>query len=198
MLIKLSPVRSDTTLVVFRLKDQLTVNNVALDFTNLPDGASLPADAVGSIDVLEPIERVNGDLVVTLRLPHAVDAPEAARFPADIVNPADGAVSLPGLETVDPQPAVAGVIDWSMMITAEMKSAKAEAETLARAQAESARLRKIADDAIAPLQDAVELGRADQAKQDLLKAWKNYRLDLVEVPEQGGYPTAIDWPVLPA
>ncbi|MBH3412865.1 tail fiber assembly protein [Pseudomonas putida] len=85
-----------------------------------------------------------------------------------------------------------------MMVTSEMKAAKVAAETLARAQAESARLRKIADDAIAPMQDAVELGRADQAKQDLLKAWKNYRLDLVEVPEQAGYPASIDWPAPPA
>ncbi|MDM1714356.1 phage tail protein, partial [Pseudomonas sp. 165] len=39
---------------------------------------------------------------------------------------------------------------------------------------------------------------ADQAKQDQLKAWKNYRLDLVEVPEQAGYPATIDWPAPPA
>ncbi|WP_232244428.1 tail fiber assembly protein [Pseudomonas putida] len=198
MLIKLSPIRSDAPLVVFRFKDQLTVNGVALDFTELQEGASLPPEAVGSSDVLEPIERVNGQLVVTLRLPHAADAPESARFPADIINPSDGPVSLPGLEIGEPQPAVSGVIDWSMMVTSEMKAAKVAAETLARAQAESARLRKIADDAIAPMQDAVELGRADQAKQDLLKAWKNYRLDLVEVPEQAGYPASIDWPAPPA
>lgn len=198
MLIKLSPIRSDAPLVVFRFKDQLTVNGVALDFTALQEGASLPPEAVGSSDVLEPIERVNGQLIVTLRLPHAADAPESARFPADIINPTDGPVSLPGLEIGEPQPAVSGVIDWSMMVTSEMKAAKVAAETLARAQAESARLRKIADDAIAPMQDAVELGRADQAKQDLLKAWKNYRLDLVEVPEQAGYPASIDWPAPPA
>ncbi|MDM1715244.1 tail fiber assembly protein, partial [Pseudomonas sp. 165] len=65
-----------------------------------------------------------------------------------------------------------------------MKAETAAAQLLMAAVAEAGRLRKIADDAIAPLQDAVELGRADQAKQDQLKAWKNYRLDLVEVPEQ--------------
>ncbi|MFJ2981181.1 MULTISPECIES: tail fiber assembly protein [unclassified Pseudomonas] len=65
-------------------------------------------------------------------------------------------------------------------------------------QAEILRLRFSADQAIAPLQDAVEFGRADQAKQDLLRAWRNYRIDLSEVPEQAGYPTDIDWPAPPA
>lgn len=66
------------------------------------------------------------------------------------------------------------------------------------AQAEILRLRFAADQAITPLQDAVELGRADQAKKDLLRAWKNYRIDLTEVPDQAGYPTEIDWPAPPA
>ncbi|PLP87590.1 phage tail protein [Pseudomonas sp. FFUP_PS_41] len=79
-----------------------------------------------------------------------------------------------------------------------MKAETAAAQLLMAAVTETGRLRKIADDAIAPLQDAVELGRADQAKQDQLKAWKNYRLDLVEVPEQAGYPATIDWPAPPA
>lgn len=73
----------------------------------------------------------------------------------------------------------------------------AEQETILVAQAEISRLRKIADDAIAPLRDAVELGRADQAKQDLLIAWKNYRLDLMEVVDQPGYPATINWPTSP-
>lgn len=87
MIIKLSPVRSDARLFVSRLADMLTLNGVAFDFAALPDGATLPSEAVSSECVLDPIERLNGRLVITLRLPHAADAPELARFPDDIIDP---------------------------------------------------------------------------------------------------------------
>ena len=91
----------------------------------------------------------------------------------------------------------AAIQDW-VLATAEQVEAYEAKQVIDHAAAEITRLRAKADAAIATLQDAVELGRADQAKQDLLKAWKNYRLDLVEVPEQAGYPEVIDWPALPA
>lgn len=89
-------------------------------------------------------------------------------------------------------------IDWSKMITAEMKAAQAAAEQLAQAQAETSRLRKIADAAIAPLQDAVDLDEATEAEALRLKEWKRYRVALNRLPDQPGYPAAIDWPAPPA
>ena len=65
------------------------------------------------------------------------------------------------------------------------------------AHSESARLRSIADYAIAPLQDAVDVDEATDADVASLKAWKKYRVALSRVPEQSGYPNAIEWPVLP-
>ncbi|MFV3287064.1 hypothetical protein ACNFCI_23945, partial [Pseudomonas sp. NY15356] len=122
MIIKLSPVRSDLPLAVVKTGDQLEINGVSLDFSRLADGSTLPAEAVSSSFIVAPVERVNGDLVVTLMLPHATDAPESARFPIDIRDPADGRVPLPGLEWSDPLEAVVGVIDWSQEITAETKA----------------------------------------------------------------------------
>lgn len=89
-------------------------------------------------------------------------------------------------------------IDWSKMVTAEMKAAQAAAERLAQAQAEASRLRKVADDAIAPLQDAVDLDEATEAEAMRLKDWKRYRVALNRLPDQPGYPAAIDWPAQPA
>lgn len=89
-------------------------------------------------------------------------------------------------------------IDWSQMITAEMKQAAAAAERLASVQAEIARLRKIADDAIAPLQDAMDLGEATAEEGAELTAWKRYRVVLNRLPDQPGYPDEITWPVPPA
>ncbi|MFT0521608.1 hypothetical protein ACMSI7_28725, partial [Pseudomonas faucium] len=162
MIIKLSPVRSDAVIVVSRLRDQLTINGIAWDFTQLPEGASLPAEAVDCADVLDPIYRLDGKLVVSLRLPHAADAPESARFPVDIIDPPDGAVSLPGLNGGEHQPAVAGVIDWSKVISAEDKAAAAAAQVLGAAIADIAARRSTADAAIAPLQDAVDLGEGTE------------------------------------
>ncbi len=72
------------------------------------------------------------------------------------------------------------------------------ADPLQQAQEEVASLRAIADAAIAPLQDAVDLGEATDAESALLKEWKQYRVALKRVPEQSGYPANIEWPTPPA
>ena len=89
-------------------------------------------------------------------------------------------------------------IDWSQLITAEMKAAQEAADVLAQAQAEASRLRKMADDAIAPLQDAVDLDEATDTEAALLKEWKRYRVALNRLPDRPGYPHTIDWPAPPA
>ncbi|MFJ4056724.1 tail fiber assembly protein [Pseudomonas sp. NPDC089743] len=89
-------------------------------------------------------------------------------------------------------------IHWSMMITAAMKETVAAAALLEQVQAEIAGLRKVADDAIAPLQDAVDIDEATADEEARLKLWKKYRVALSRVPEQEGYPIAIDWPAPPA
>jgi Caudovirales tail fibre assembly protein. len=89
-------------------------------------------------------------------------------------------------------------IDWSQLITAEMKATRQTAQQLAEAVAESASLRKEADHEIAPLQDAVDLDEATDADLALLKLWKKYRVALSKVEAQPGYPVSIDWPAPPA
>ncbi|OOV90968.1 phage tail protein [Pseudomonas sp. MF6396] len=91
-----------------------------------------------------------------------------------------------------------GSIDWSQMVTAEMKREAAAAQHLAGVQAEIAAQRGAADSAIAPLQDAVDLDDATEAEATALKAWKKYRVALNRLPDQPGYPTDIDWPAPPA
>lgn len=199
MIIKLSPVRSDAELAVTKIGDSLIINGTSLDFSRLENGDTLPADAVGSSWVVQPVERVGGVLVVTLMLPHGVDAPYGARFPVDIHATADGAVFLPGIEHSDAQPpSTSGVIDWSQVITQAMKDRAAAEDHLDQVLAETATRRAVADSAIAPLQDAVDLDVATEAEAAELTAWKKYRIALNRVPDQPGYPATIDWPVPPA
>jgi len=197
MILKLSPVRSDIHLSVAKTGDILEVNGVALDFSRLADGATLPAEAVGCNFVIAPVERINGDLVLTLMLPHDADAPQGARFPVDIY-PADGQVQLPGLDLGERLPANPGVIDWSQVITGEAKAQAAAEQLLGAATAGLAQRRAVADAAIAPLQDAVELEEATEAETALLLEWKRYRVALSRLPDQEGYPNDIDWPAPPA
>jgi len=95
MKITLSPQRRDDTLSVSKHNEVLTINGIDYDFTNLPDGGTLPADAVDSEFVIGSVDRVNGELELTLLLPHGPNASEAARFPQPILDPADGEVELP-------------------------------------------------------------------------------------------------------
>lgn len=196
MIIKLSPVRSDVQLSVIRSGDTLSINGVTLDFARLPDGATLPAEAVSSNFVIGAVERTAGDLVLTLMLPHAADASEAVRFPADI-RPGDGPVHLPGQTPTDHQ-VTAGIIDWSQVVTAEAKDQAAAEALLIEVQTETAARRAAADAAIAPLQDAVDIDEATEAEAALLKEWKRYRVALNRLPDQPGYPAEIEWPASPA
>ena len=95
MKINLSPQRRDDTLTVIKQGDVLTINGTEYDFTDLPDGGTLPAEAVDCEFVIGSVDRVNGELELTLLLPHGPNASEAARFPEPIIDPADGEVELP-------------------------------------------------------------------------------------------------------
>ena len=95
MKINLSPQRRDDTLTVSKQGDTLTINGAAYDFSQLPDGATLPADAVDCEYIIGSVERINGKLGLTMLLPHGANASQAARFPQPIIDPADGALELP-------------------------------------------------------------------------------------------------------
>lgn len=199
MLIKLSPVRSDVELIVFKQGDSLTINGLTLDFSQLPDGATLPASATGCEWVLDQVDRIDGHLAITLILPHGADAPEEARFPAVIVDPANGKVVLPIPDALEPSPSQGyAQIDWGQVITVEAKTLAATEQLLADVVAETASRRSAADQAIAPLQDAVDVEEATEDEVATLKEWKRYRIALNRLPEQAGYPSVIDWPAPPA
>ncbi|MFB1630149.1 tail fiber assembly protein [Pseudomonas sp. AP-1] len=59
-------------------------------------------------------------------------------------------------------------------------------------------LRSLADQTIAPLQDASDVGEATAEEEAMLAAWKKYRIDLSRVPKQPGYPAEVEWPAPPA
>lgn len=100
MEIAFSPVRRDTNLTLERLGDTLVVNGDPFDFSNLPDGASLPADAVSGDWLAGPVRRMGGELAFHVYLPHGRNAPHAVLFPAPITVSSDGPIDL-GFQTSD-------------------------------------------------------------------------------------------------
>ncbi|MFJ2710845.1 tail fiber assembly protein [Pseudomonas sp. NPDC087346] len=88
-------------------------------------------------------------------------------------------------------------IDWSQLVTRSMKEEAAAEQVLATVVAENARRRAIADKAIPPLQDAVDIDEATEEEVALLKAWKKYRVALNRQPEEPSYPTDVTWPIPP-
>ncbi|GAW37123.1 hypothetical protein RA2_04198 [Roseovarius sp. A-2] len=98
MQINLSPIRRDMSLQLTRSGDALTINGEVFDFSPLSEGATLPAEAIASDWFAGPVERVGGELHLTLALPHGTDAPRQTLFPTSLSLTGDGPVSLPPYE----------------------------------------------------------------------------------------------------
>lgn len=100
MHITLSPVRLDETLSATRAGDVLALNGVTFDFSQLPEGGTLPAEAITSDWIIGPVSRMAGDLHLALRLPHGPNPSRAVAFPEPIHVTEDGPIALP----FDPEP----------------------------------------------------------------------------------------------
>lgn len=95
MIIQLSPIRSDRSLLLEKTGDILTINGEPFDFSVIPDEGLLSNDAITSDFIISDVERKNGEIELTLLCPHSSDATEAQRFPEPITVTEDGEVQLP-------------------------------------------------------------------------------------------------------
>ena len=92
--IRLSPVRSESTLSVSVSGDVLIINGTSFDFSPLPEGGSLPAAAIDCADIVGPVTRNGSVIKVTLRFPHGPAPQQHVAFPEPITV-AEGVVVLP-------------------------------------------------------------------------------------------------------
>ena len=95
MKINLSPTRSDKELNIVKSADTLTINGVPHDFSQLPNGATLPKEAINCEFIISDVNRINGEIELTILLPHGANASHEARFPEPINITNDGQVVLP-------------------------------------------------------------------------------------------------------
>ncbi|MBV6637031.1 MAG: hypothetical protein KI788_14140 [Mameliella sp.] len=97
MQITFSPVRRDGRPSIEVLGEALIIDGETFDFSAIPEGATLPAEAVASDWINGPVERIGGELHLTLLLSHGANAPTATLFPA-AMTPTDGPIALPAYE----------------------------------------------------------------------------------------------------
>lgn len=107
MQIKLSPASLAEQLAASVSGDVITVNGQALDFFPLQEGDTLPTGAVGNQWIQGEVRRIDGEICLTLVLPHGQNAPHETRFPAAFDVPmtvVDGEVPLPPYDAPEPEP----------------------------------------------------------------------------------------------
>jgi len=102
MQITFSPMRHDSGLTLSRAGDVLTINGEAFDFSGVPDGATLPRDAVACDWLAGDVDRIAGQLHLALILPHGADAPAETLFPA-VLDAPEGDIQVPAHTLPSPQ-----------------------------------------------------------------------------------------------
>lgn len=95
MKINLTPQRRDDTLTVEKNGDRLRINGDLFNFGPLPDGAVISAGTVPCEWIVGPVSRINGEIELTLILPHGNNPSQKVAFPEAITNPPDGILELP-------------------------------------------------------------------------------------------------------
>lgn len=104
MRIKLSPLDQlpgqFVPLIASKTGDVLTLNGETFDFSQLREGDTLPAAAIESEWITGTVERIEGVLHLSLRLPQGPSPSQAVAFPEPIHVTEDGPIPLP----FDPEP----------------------------------------------------------------------------------------------
>lgn len=95
MHITLCPQRRDDSLSVSKLGDILTINGEPYNFDGLSDGETIPAGQIPCSWIVGQVERVGGDLRLSLVLPLGANPTGVTAFPDPIVNPPDGVINVP-------------------------------------------------------------------------------------------------------
>lgn len=99
MIIHFSPQRRDDTLTLEKTGDRLRINGELFNFSPLGEGDTIQAGPVTSSIPCEwivgPVERINGEIHLTLILPHGSKPSNAVAFPEPMHVVEDGPIAVP-------------------------------------------------------------------------------------------------------
>ena len=100
MKIILSPQRRDDQLTLARIGAALVINGKTYDFSGAEEGRPIPRKTVDCEFLVSDVELIDGELQLTLILPHGHPAPKATRFPEPVYAHEDGPIELPPYEVI--------------------------------------------------------------------------------------------------
>lgn len=96
MHISFSPQRRDDSLLLEKSSgNRLRINGELFNFNSLNDGDSISAGVVPSDWIVGPVERIDGEVCLTLILPHGANPEQHMAFPDPIVVQDDGLIGIP-------------------------------------------------------------------------------------------------------
>lgn len=96
MRISFCPQRRDDALTLEKTSgDRLRINGELFNFGPLADGDLIPEGAIPCDWIIGPVERVDGQVCLTLILPHGPNPSEAVAFPEPITITEDGPILVP-------------------------------------------------------------------------------------------------------
>lgn len=95
LIIKLSPQNRPNSAVYMKVGDTISVNGEIFYFSRVQEGDTLPKEAIASDWFGGDVERVGGDLVVTLISPLPSNYSPEQAFPEPVIMHGDGEVPLP-------------------------------------------------------------------------------------------------------
>jgi len=96
MRISFSPQRRDDALSIERTApDRIRINGDLFNFGPMANGDVIPAGAIPCHWIIGPVERIDGEIHLTLILPHGPNPSEAVAFPYPISVTEDGPVTIP-------------------------------------------------------------------------------------------------------
>ena len=101
MKLKFSPVRYDERLVASIVGDVITLNGIEFDFTPLKEGHILPVNAIETFWIVSDVTRKDGEIELTLLVPHGPNAPYSTLYPDAFITPTqvgDGVVDIPAYD----------------------------------------------------------------------------------------------------
>ncbi|MBD8651471.1 hypothetical protein IFT66_10315 [Rhizobium sp. CFBP 13726] len=101
MKIAFTPQRREGSLKVVKDGDKLRINGALFSFISLPDGATIPYGNVPCEWIAGPVERIDGQIHLTLILPHGSNPSQAVAFPEPLTDPKDGDLLIPSDPVVE-------------------------------------------------------------------------------------------------
>lgn len=104
MRILFSPQRRDDALTLEKTGDRLRINGELFNFNPLAEGDTIPAGEIPCDWILGPVERIDGEIHLTLILPHGPNPSHAVAFPEPITVAEDGPIAIPHDLAPEPEP----------------------------------------------------------------------------------------------